>query len=316
MARALLPFGQLMQLPANTPVLVNSKSGYLAQSTRSAEEPLRERLREAGITRDPLFCGPEQLADALRAERDAGSPIVILGGGDGTIAMATSILIGSETALGILPMGTMNLLARDLELPLDPLDAFDALSSGNIEGIDVGKINDEIFLCAAILGFFPAAAARAKDYHGRNPIVKAVQTIWIFVTGFLRARPLRLQFCIGEEHHSIKTRLVVIANNPFAKTAELVPTKADLHTGRLAIYVSRHSGIGSMLKGTFLFLIGKYHADREMQIVETEALDIHRGHRHELRVMIDGEHRKMTTPLKVELVPSKLRVVHSGHGSP
>jgi len=300
-----------MSLPVEIPILINRGSGYLAEQKSSGIQPLKQAFREAGIKSEPRLLDPEELSDALREAVQAGTELVIVGGGDGTIAMATNLLMGSDTAMAILPMGTMNFLARDLNLPLDPVQAFHSLEEGKVEAVDVGSLNGEVFLCAAILGFFPAAAARAKDYHGRNPLVKAVQTAWIFLTGFVRSRPLELHFCVGDEHRDVRTRLVIIANNPFAATAEIIPKKANLHKGRLAVYVSRHSGLWSMFKGALLFMIGKYHADREMEIVEADSLDIHRGHRHHLRVMLDGEHREFETPLELELLPAKLKVLYS-----
>jgi diacylglycerol kinase family enzyme len=91
----------------------------------------------------------------------AGAELVIAAGGDGTLHAVASGVINTNSALGILPMGTMNNIARSLKIPEDIEQACEIIATGETSRIDVGKNNDSIFLEVAGAGLeaalFPAA---------------------------------------------------------------------------------------------------------------------------------------------------------------
>jgi YegS/Rv2252/BmrU family lipid kinase len=77
---------------------------------------------------------------------------VVAVGGDGTIHEIIQELAGTETALGVLPSGTVNVWAREVNIPLDNAGARQALLNGDIRRIDLGKINESYFLLMASIG--------------------------------------------------------------------------------------------------------------------------------------------------------------------
>ncbi|MWK32618.1 hypothetical protein GEV43_00060 [Actinomadura sp. J1-007] len=100
----------------------------------------RRMLREAGLEFAQVFPvnDPSRLrelfADALALEPD----LVVVGGGDGTVAEAVTHLAHRDVALGVLPLGTTNNFARSLELPLDLAGAVRTLRDGKVADVDVG----------------------------------------------------------------------------------------------------------------------------------------------------------------------------------
>ena len=138
-----------MQFPARYPLLFNPK----ARSQR-AQRTLRFLMERS--TRFYL-CATNSPEEARRlAARFAadGEPVVIAAGGDGTLNAVVSGLAGSETALGVLPAGTMNVFARELGIPFDNLaKAFEVIERGHVREIDLFEANGAPFVQMAGVGF-------------------------------------------------------------------------------------------------------------------------------------------------------------------
>lgn len=113
---------------------------------------------EVAVTTEP--------GDGIRLAREAvaaGRDAVLAAGGDGTINEVIQALVGTDTALGYLPYGTVNVWARELRLPLAPERAAAALITGRVERIDLGRANDRYFLLMAGLGFDGEVVRRAES---------------------------------------------------------------------------------------------------------------------------------------------------------
>src|SRR5262245_10310864 len=94
--------------------------------------------------------------DATRLAADAvqaGHPIVLAGGGDGTLNEVIQPLAGTATAVGAVPLGTVNVWVRELGISLDPVEATRQLLLGQVRQIDLGRVNERYFLLMAGLGF-------------------------------------------------------------------------------------------------------------------------------------------------------------------
>lgn len=105
-------------------------------------------------------------AELARDARDAGAELVAVCGGDGTINEAALALAGGTVPLGILPGGTANVLARELEVPRSLQSAAQVLANGVTTAISVGRANDRRFLMMAGFGF------DAMVLTGFNPFLK------------------------------------------------------------------------------------------------------------------------------------------------
>src|SRR5205823_52524 len=90
-----------------------------------------------------------------RAVVDRGDPLLIVGGGDGTVSGAVSAVVGSDTLLGILPLGTLNHFARDLGIPSELGKAAKLIATGNERCVDVAEMNGRIFINNSAIGLYP-----------------------------------------------------------------------------------------------------------------------------------------------------------------
>lgn len=118
---------------------------------------------------------------------DRGFDAVLAFGGDGTINEAAQGVIGTETALGVLPGGTANVLARSIGVPTDPIDATSyiahRLKSGTTRRINVGKMNERYFLFSTGMGLDAEVVKRVEA----DPEGKARRGEWLFVRKLIRA---------------------------------------------------------------------------------------------------------------------------------
>jgi diacylglycerol kinase family enzyme len=98
--------------------------------------------------------GAGELPALLSQEVAAGTPRVLVAGGDGTLARAAAVLAGTPVALAVLPGGTLNHFARDHGIPLDPARALALAATGPVGTVDVGYVNDDLFLNTSSVGAY------------------------------------------------------------------------------------------------------------------------------------------------------------------
>ena len=111
---------------------------------------------------------PLEAVDFAKKALDEGATRIIAVGGDGTINEVASVLVGKAIALGIIPVGSGNGLARHLNIPLNYKKAFQKALVGATIKIDVGHINNRPFFCTAGVGFDAAVAHRFANSKGRG----------------------------------------------------------------------------------------------------------------------------------------------------
>ena len=130
-------------------------------------------MEAAGIRADLAFTSPDESPTCIAQRAVAeGYDMVVVGGGDGTVAEVAKGLIQTPVPLGILPIGTYNNIARSLNLPTDIAEACQVLAQGKIQQIDVGQANQEhYFFEAAGVGLdaalFPLGEAIKGGRWGR-----------------------------------------------------------------------------------------------------------------------------------------------------
>ena len=129
----------------------------------------------------------DHASDLATDAADRGFDAVLAFGGDGTINEAAQGLVGTDTALGILPGGSTNVMARSLGIPVDPVEATafvgGRLRSDTKRRINVGVMNDRVFLFSAGVGLDAEVVRRVE----RDASLRREKTEWLFVSNALRA---------------------------------------------------------------------------------------------------------------------------------
>ena len=139
-------------------VIANRRSGRCGARWRKGKVSPLDRIRAclAGWNVDcdvHLSPNPQDTVAAARRGASAGDVAVVATGGDGTLRTVADGLVGSETPLGLVPMGTENVLARSMGIPLDLEGACRHLVRSHVRQMDVGRLGDQHFLCFAGIGF-------------------------------------------------------------------------------------------------------------------------------------------------------------------
>ncbi|HUR88354.1 MAG TPA: diacylglycerol kinase family protein, partial [Ramlibacter sp.] len=135
-------------------VIVNASSG--AGCASGYDRELQERFAAAGLqAKVELVADGEAIVRAARKALDDGIQCIVAGGGDGTVSAVASQLAGTQAALGVLPLGTLNHFAKDNGIPLDLDPAIAVIAAGQVTEIDVAEVNGRIFINNSSLGLYP-----------------------------------------------------------------------------------------------------------------------------------------------------------------
>ena len=145
-----------------------------------AHEVIARIAAESGATvRIHLAGSGSDVCGLARRAVEQGAAVVVAGGGDGTVNAVASILLGRDMALGVLPLGTLNHFAKDLGIPLDIEAATRTIFQGRQVSVDVGEVNDRIFLNNSSLGIYPRIVRyrEAQRAQGQNKWIAFARAI-------------------------------------------------------------------------------------------------------------------------------------------
>ena len=217
-------------LPREAALIVNVHS----RRGEATFEQAKQKLEDAGvklITAEAVT-DPDRLQDCVRQAVAAGAPMVIVGGGDGSLSGTVDELVGKGCVFGVLPLGTANSFARTLGIPLDIDGAVDVIASGQRRRIDLGMIDRDYFVNAASLGLSPmigrTVPAKLKRYLGR-----AGYLVWA-VKCSIGFRAFRLTIDDGMRERRMWSTEVRILNGAYHGGVEL-SDRADVDSGELVV---------------------------------------------------------------------------------
>ncbi|MFL6246681.1 MAG: diacylglycerol/lipid kinase family protein [Thermoanaerobaculia bacterium] len=284
-------------------LFLNPRAGTF---TTGDESNLRTAAHENGL-RVVEVGADVDVRTIVREALEAGLRTFVVAGGDGSIHHVAQALVGTEGVLGIVPVGTVNHLARDLDVPVgDWPAAFEIAVRGSVRQIDVGRINSQYFLNSVMLGLYPTISAfreRFRSLHSRwRAYAKAIRMA-------MHHFP-HVTLVVEYEGHveTLRTQMFVIAVNAYDLTQTgIVSPKTTLNDGRLAVY-----SLSFMSRAQFVGVVAQYLRGRVGEVpgfrsLRTTNLRLDTGKRR-LRVSIDGELVDLETPLQIAAVPASLLV--------
>ncbi len=300
------PSGQASPPYPRLSLVLNEKAGAILAGGDTPD--LTQRLQSKGAIARTI--PPGELPDRLRqALQDADA--VIVAGGDGTVACAASALSGTGVPLGILPGGTMNLLAKDLCLPIGDMNAAaDIILAGHTRDIDVGLAGEHIFLCACMMGA-PARMGRHREQARMHGSWRQWLKIGRAAAHVLsRPRPLRGTLTVDGKPTKLKTNSLTITLNPVEDLRGRLFARGHLDAGTLCAYIVRRPNLFYLLRVFVRLALGRPHDTALLVLQGTEmTIDCPQA---ALRVLVDGEERLLQTPLTFSLRPRALRVFAPG----
>ncbi|MBW3660505.1 MAG: diacylglycerol kinase family lipid kinase [Gemmatimonadetes bacterium] len=283
-------------------VIANPRAGH-GRGLRNLER-LREAVRRRGV--DCAVVGtdrPGHATELARRAAESGSPRVGVMGGDGTISEVANGLVGSPTAMAVLPMGTGNDVARSLGIPRGLEEALDLAVHGQARPIDIGRERDRFFVSVLGVGFptIVAEEANAIDWlHGSPAFFVAVYK----ALHRLRAIPLRIE--LDDKAIEGDCVAVLVQNTPYTGGGLKMAPEAKVDDGALDVVIVEDIGrLDLMINFPRVYRGGHFahpsftaHRTRAIRIESTETLS----------KMFDGDICG-TTPLEAEVVPGGIQMV-------
>jgi YegS/Rv2252/BmrU family lipid kinase len=284
-------------------LFLNPRAGTF---TAADESSLRTVAAENGLRVVEVHRGIN-VRTIVRETLDAGLKTFIAAGGDGTVHHVVQALVGTEGVLGVVPVGSLNHLARDLQIPLgDWRAAMEIALRGEVRQIDVGRVNGSYFLNSVMLGIYPTISEfreRFRSLHSRwRAYVKATRLA-------LHQFPhVSLVVEMEGRVETFRTQMFVVAVNSYdLTTAGIVAPKTTFNDGRLTIYSLSFMSRSQFVRAAAMYFRGKVVDVPGFRRIRTAQLRVDTGKRG-LRVSIDGELVEMETPLQIAAVPSSLLV--------
>jgi len=287
--------------------LLNRGGGAVAADEEIAAK-VEAALHGAGIDASIELVAGGDAEVRCRAIAERGDPLLIVGGGDGSVSAAAGALAGTDTRLAILPLGTLNHFARDLGIPLELEEAAAVIAAGAERRVDVAEVNGRLFINNAAIGLYPLMVLDRETQQSRlgrskrlAVVVASLRTMWNF-----HAWRLRLTADAGEER--VDTPLLFVGNNEYRLTLPAAGRRESIEDGKLSVLVMRSKSLPGFLAATARALIGRQRDDDMEDLGGVTELKVD-SNRRRLMVGIDGETAMLETPLTFRIRPGALRVI-------
>ena len=291
-------------------VVLNETAGtLLGRPVAGTVAELEQRFAAAGVEARVRAAPGPAVEAAIRAAVASDADAVVVGGGDGTVATAAGLLLGTGKALGLLPLGTMNLLARDLGMPGDLSAAVAVLARGERRLIDVGEVNGHVFLNNSVIGLYPALV-RARERQRGVPGWRKWPAMAAAVFKALRYYTLiEVGTDLGQGPCQIRTPALAVVNNAYSDPGATFLHRSALDGGCLGVYVAKHRtriGLVRLMSG---LVLGGWQSNAELDSLTMTDLTVTSRSRHRLKVAIDGEYTRLAPPLVYRIRPKALAVL-------
>jgi len=274
-----------------------------------------ERIRDgitagaegAGVTVD--FVELEPGAQARTLTRDAaaqGYRLVLVAGGDGTVAEAAAGLVGTGVPIGIIPTGTANIVAMNLGIPASPKLATRAALVGTRAPYDVGRTSDgRIFLLAAGAGY-DADLIRDAD----RELKRRFGPLAYILAMFKNLRVRRARFTVeldGSQRIHVHAKTILVCN--VGRTMGALPLAPDARVddGQLDVVVVTFAGFGQLLLLFFRAILGGLKQDPRVKFYTAKSVRITAS--RPMPLQVDGEFIDQTTPVEMTVVPGGIQVM-------
>lgn len=308
-------------MPATQPampffIILNAASGNREAGDTQAiiSRVMREAGREYHLR---LVENPGDLADIARnavAQANQVGGAVVVAGGDGTINTVANAVMASACPLGVLPSGTFNYFGRTHHIPEDAESAVRMLLTASPHPVQVGLVNDRLFLVNASLGLYPKLLEDReawKKQYGRSRVV----AMWAALASMVGARrQLRLQLTKDGEVTHWRTPTLFVGNNKL-QLQQIGMAEADaLDAGFLVAISPRPVGTLSLLWLALRGALGTLGEAANVRSFALRELAVRRSTRRSrpIKVAVDGEILQLQEPLRFQVSPQPLYLLKNG----
>ncbi len=286
--------------------ILNNNSGPKHEA--DLEQRVREAFKVAGAdARVNTVTTGEELTTRAKEAIEGDADVIVAGGGDGTISTVASLVVDSNKVFGVLPLGTMNHFAKDLQIPLELEAAVETIVHGRETLIDVGEVNKEVFINNSSLGLYPQIV-REREKQQRLGWSKGPAFVWAALTTLRRYPFLDIRLSVDNQEITRRTPFVFVGNNEYQMETLNIGSRACLDNGELSLYMANRMGRLGLIRLALNAILGRLRQDQDFLALCTNEIWIGTRHKH-LRVALDGETKLLQPPLHYRIHPKALRVM-------
>lgn len=249
------------------------------------------------------FAGHASEIASIAAAEDAFMIVAV--GGDGTVNEIGRALVHTKTALGIIPCGSGNGLARHLMIPMDPKKAIDIINEGVISTIDYGVINTIPFFCTCGVGFDAFVSLKFAE-SGRRGMLTYLENMLHEVLTY-KPETYEIELCNGEENRTYKAYLIACANaSQYGNNAYIAP-QASLDDGLMDVTILEPFTVLDVPALSFQLFNKTINQNSRIKTFKCQKLRIHRM--NEGVIHFDGDPIIASKNLEIEIIPKALNIV-------
>jgi diacylglycerol kinase family enzyme len=286
--------------PLTIPAFVNAGAGT-AEAARAA--------LEAGGQFDVHEVPGAELEAAVREAIEGGARRVVVAGGDGSIAAAAAIVAGTGVELAVLPGGTLNHFARDLDVPLDLPAAAALAAAGTVRAVDTATVNGRLFLNTSSVGAYVVFVRTRERLERRMGYRLASVLAAVGTLG--RMHRFRVELEVEGQRRSYLTPIVFVGVGERELRLPMLGNRAPEGRAGLHVFVVRGRTRAALFGLAVVAAARGWKYARATPRLDSFIVD---RLRIELRrprgnVAVDGEVVSIVAPLEYELHPGALAVV-------
>ena len=287
-------------------VLLNPRAG--SRNGASADD-VTAAFRSARCAVDVRVADGASIVAAAVDALKGGSNVIVAGGGDGTVSAAASVLAGTDAALGVIPLGTLNHFSKDLGIPPGLGEAAQAIAAGRTVTVDVGDLNGRSFINNSSVGMYASLVSEraAMERVGRGKWLAhglAALRVW------RRYRRLRVDVrgAKVEAARRVITPFVFVGNNEYQLSGLELGGRKTLAAGRLHVCMAPGMSRRGVARMIMAAVFGDVRTLDGFETFTAPAVTLDAGVRR-LRASIDGEVVTLDSPLTFRIRPRALRVI-------
>ena len=288
----------------NVLVILNARAGTLLdREPAEVKREVESVLRADGSKVEVILESGRGIVRAIDRGASGAYDTLIVGGGDGSVSCAAGRLAGKPITLGVLPLGTLNLLAHDLGMPTELSEALAVLAAARPRQIDLASLNGHRFHSISGLGFF-SQMARARE-EARDLPSRLLRLGAAAFSAISRTGHFSLEFEIDGKARSMDAFAALVTCNRFSSKDW---RREALDGGMLEIHIAEEEGALARLKAGADVLTGGWRDNDGIHSFPAQRVKIG-SVRRRAWVATDGELRREQMPLDFAIERGALRVL-------
>ncbi len=269
---------------------------------------LMAALEQHGIDVEVCITTPEEDGQGLAAAAaKSGADLVIAAGGDGTIEAVARGLVHTRTSLGIIPQGTRNNIAANLNIPTDLDQAIQVIKAGDRRFFDMGKANHHYFMEVVGIGLEATLFPHGDSFKEgmKSNFWAAIKSFCVAIKTFFQFRRHGLMLRFDGRRIYLRTLQVNVCNSSRYGVDFALAPHAQMDDGKLDLVYIDQPSKWDHLRQFFAAIRGNHLLHDRLGLHQTTAVEI--SSYRSLDVHADGKYIG-TTPVMVEIIPQAIAI--------